>query len=336
MKDLNSIIDNAEKAERNDSYFSAAIYYKEGLENAIRKNDSKMIKHCRKKVVEMNKKSVESGKDFQTIESEAKLSQEEQERLKKLIESIVKLEDVNKTLKIIGKNPYFCPNLDEVERQSKKSIPIFSLFGTSTVISPEGHVLRGSSDPQYSWFAEMYRISQGIIMSLYLNRIFYMLIKDKKITTRSLPKYFSDSKLFNENQLEIIIIGLKHYLKEDYVSALHILIPQFEAFLLSIAQQFQLEIVAHDKKGDDISTRTITLSDTHLDMESFHKVFGKNYCRQVKFILFEQMGYKLRHKIAHGEINSKECNFQNANIILYLYLYLLSRFKLKEKENKNE
>jgi len=330
MKDLNSIIDNAKKTEKSGSYFSAAIYYKEGLKNAIRKNDSKNIKYCRKKTVEMNKKSIDSGKDFQTIESEAKLSQEEQMRLKKLIESIVKLEDVNKILKIIGKNPYFCPDVDEVEKQSKDSIPLFSILGASTTISSNGHILRGGSNAQYSWFAEMYRINQGIIMSLYLNRIFYMLIKDKKITTKSLPKYFSDSKLFNENQLKIITLGLKHYLKEDYISALHVLIPQFEAFLLSIAQQFKIEIVAHDKKGDDISTRTITLSETHLDMESFHKVFGKNYCRQVKFILFEQIGYKLRHKIAHGDIDVRECNFQNTSLILYLYLYLLARFRVKQ------
>lgn len=278
----------------------------------------------------MNKKSIDSGKDFQTIESEAKFSEAHQEQLRKLIESIIKVEDTNKILKTIGKNPYFCPNVDEVERQSKKSIPIFSILGTSTTISSDGHVLRGSSDPQYSWFAEMYRISQGLIMSLYLNRIFYMLIKDKKITSRSLPKYFSESKLFNEERLKIITIGLKHFLKEDYISALHILVPQFEAFLLSIAQQFQLDVVAHDKKGEDVSTRTIILSENHLDSDSFQKVFGKNFCRQVKFVLFEQIGYKLRHKVAHGDIKSGECNFQNVTLILYLYLYLLGRFKIKK------
>lgn len=331
MESLLEKISQAKKAEENESYFSAAIYYKEGLSLAIKNNDSKLIKLCRTKIVEMNKRSIDSGKDFQTIESESKLLEEEQEQLREKIESIIKLEDLNKIFKTIGQNPYFCPDVDEVERQSKDSIPIFSILGTSTTISSDGHVLRGSSDPQYSWFAEIYRISQSIIMNLYLNRIFYMLIKDKKITSRSLPKYFSQSKLFNYNQLKIITVGLKHYLKEDYVSALHILIPQFEAFLLSIAQQFQLNVVAHDKKGEDISTRTITLSETHLDDKEFNKVFGKNFCRQVKFVLFEQMGYKLRHKIAHGDIKVEECNFQNTTLVLYLYLYLLGRFTIKKK-----
>jgi hypothetical protein len=331
MEDLTSIIESAEKAKNNQSYFSAAIYYKNGLNKAIKNNDSKSIKLCRKMIVEMNKKSIDSGKDYQTIESEAQFSETQQEQLRKHVESIVKIEDTNQILKMIGRNPHYCPNIDEVEIQSKESIPIFSILGTSTTISSDGHVLRGSSDPQYAWFAEIYRISQGIIMSLYLNRIFYMLIKDKKITSRSLPKYFYESKLFDEDHLKIITIGLKCYLKKDYVSALHILIPQFEAFLLSIAQQFQLDIVAHEKKGEDVSTRTIILSENHLDSDGFQKVFGKNYCRQVKFVLFEQMGYKLRHKLAHGDIKSGECNFQNATLILYLYLYLLGRFKKKEK-----
>lgn len=330
MHDLNLEIERAEKAEESENYFSAAIYYKESLVLAIKNNDSKLIKLCRRKIVEMNKKSIDSGKDFKTIKSKSELSKEEQKKLKEKIESIIKLEDLNKIFKIIGQNPYFCPDVDEVEIQSKDSIPISSILGTSTTISSDGHILRGSSNPQYSWFVGMYRISQSIIMNLYLNRIFYMLIKDKKITSRSLPKYFSESKLFNEDQLKIITVGLKHYLKEDYISALHILIPQFEAFLLSIAQQFKLNIIAHDKKDEDVSTRTITLSEKHLDDKEFNKVFGKNFCRQVKFVLFEQMGYKLRHKIAHGEIKIGECNFQNTTLILYLYLYLLSRFKIKE------
>jgi hypothetical protein len=93
-----------------------------------------------------------------------------------------------------------------------------------------------------------------------------------------------------------------------------------------------LDVVAHEKRGEDVSTRTITLSESHLDSDDFQKVFGKNFCRQVKFVLFEQMGYKLRHKIAHGDIKSGECNYQNANLIIYLYLYLLGRFKLTKKE----
>ena len=167
-------------------------------------------------------------------------------------------------------------------------------------------------------------------MDIYLNPIFYSLIrKNKKLTFKVLSEYFVNSGLMDTNQLEIVDIGLEKYFEEDYVSALHILVPQFEAFLLDVAKKLGINIVALDTKLD-VATRTLTLSEVHLDSDDFKKVFGENLCRQIKFILFEPLGYKLRHKIAHGEISYNECNFQNMTLILYLYLVLLARIKPKK------
>ena len=168
-------------------------------------------------------------------------------------------------------------------------------------------------------------------MEIYLNRIFYMLIKNKRLTINELSKYFSHSGLFDPNQLKIVDIGLGKYFEEDYVSALHILVPQFEFFLLHCARRLGISTVVLDTKLD-VATRTLTLSENHLDSEEFKKIFGGNFCRQVKFVLFEPLGYKIRHKVAHGEISFKECNFQTATLILYLYLFLLGRIGVKDTE----
>lgn len=162
-----------------------------------------------------------------------------------------------------------------------------------------------------------------------MNRIFYTLIKNKKLTTNELSEYFSHSGLFEPNQLKIVNVGLEKYFKEDYVSAHHILVPQFEFFLLHFARRLGISTVVLDTKLD-VATRTLTLSETHLDSEEFQKVFGENFCRQVKFVLFEPLGYKIRHKVAHGEISFEECNFQTVTLILYLYLFLLGRIGVKE------
>lgn len=65
--------------------------------------------------------------------------------------------------------------------------------------------------------------------------------------------------------------------------------------------------------------------------KEFKNIFGEDFCMQIKFILFEQLGYKIRHKVAHGEIKFNECNFQNTTLVLYLYLSLLGRIEIKEK-----
>lgn len=327
---LDQLIKQAKTAEDSESYFSAAIYYKEALEVANKANDSKLIKLCKQKVVEMNKKSIDSGKDFKEVEVSVNFSKKDQKIIKNLIKGIVELKDIRKILKIIGRNPYFCPNIAKVEKTAQQTIPLSYQITTLTTISDNGHNLRGGSNPQYSWLMDTYSREQKFIMEVYLCRIFYLLIKNQKMTIKELSQYFIDSKLFNSDQLEIILIGLKKYFDEDYVSAIHILIPQFESFLLEMTSKLGINTVVLDTKLDT-ATRTLTLSENHLESDDFKKVFGEDFCRQVKFVLFEPLGYKLRHKIAHGEIKFGECNFQNTTLILYLYLNLLGRIERKEK-----
>ena len=328
--DLTSTYEQAKSAENNGNFFNAAAFYKEALELALKANDSKLIKLCKSKVVEMNKKSIDSGNDYKEVEVSVDISDEDQKAIKANIEKVIGLNDIKKILEAIGCIPWFCPDIQEIERQTNKSMPIFYQFGNLQTVNDTGHSLSGGSDPKYSWFMDTYNRSQQFIMRIYLNRIFYMLIKDKKLTVNELSEYFSKSGLFDPDQLKIVDVGLAKYFEEDYVSALHILVPQFEFFLLHCARRLGISTVVLDTKRD-VATRTLTLSENHLDFDEFKNVFGENFCKQVKFILFEPLGYKIRHKIAHGEISPDECNFQTVTLILYLYLFLLGRISTKKE-----
>ena len=328
--DLTSTYEQAKSAENNGNFFNAAAFYKEALELALKANDSKLIKLCKSKVVEMNKKSIDSGNDYKEVEVSVDISDEDQKAIKANIEKVIGLNDIKKILEAIGCIPWFCPDIQEIERQTNNSMPIFYQFGNLQTVNDTGHSLSGGSDPKYSWFMDTYNRSQQFIMRIYLNRIFYMLIKDKKLTVNELSEYFSKSGLFDPDQLKIVDVGLAKYFEEDYVSDLHILLPQFEFFLLHCARRLGISTVVLDTKRD-VATRTLTLSENHLDFDEFKNVFGENFCKQVKFILFEPLGYKIRHKIAHGEISPDECNFQTVTLILYLYLFLLGRISTKKE-----
>jgi len=323
------LVEQAKRTEESENFFGASALYREVLELAIKAKDSKLIKLCKSKVVEMNKKSIDSGQDYKEVEVSIDISGEDQRAIKANIEKIIGLKDTQTILEAIGCIPWFCPDIQEVERQTNNSMPIFYQFGNLQTVNDSGHSLRGGSDPKYSWFMDTYNRTQKFIMEIYLNRIFYMLIKDKKLTVNELSEYFSKSGLFDQNQLKIINVGLQKYFEKDYVSSLHILIPQFEYFLLNCARKLGISTVVLDTKLD-IAIRTLTLSENYLDSDEFKKVFGANFCKQVKFILFEPLGYKIRHKVAHGEISFEECNFQTVTLVMYLYLFLLGRIGMKD------
>lgn len=237
----------------------------------------------------MNKKSIDSGKDFKEVEVSVDTSEVAQKRIKENIEKIIGLDNINTISEAVGCIPWFCPDVKEVERRSVSSTPIFYQSGNLQIINDSGHCLSGGSISKYSWFMDSYNRSQKFIMDAYLNRIFYVLIKDKILTTNELFEYFSHSGLFEPNQLKNV--GLEKYFEEDHVSAFHVLVPKFEFFLLHCARKLGISTVVLDAKRD-VATRSLTLSESHLDSEEFKKVFGENFCRQVKLVLLSHWGTK--------------------------------------------
>lgn len=327
-------LEQAQAAEQAEDFFRASYFYKDALSLALKNGVSKDITLCKNKIVEMNKKSLTSGKDFKEVSVTKSLTEDEQQKHEKFISNFLNQDDLPTILDIMGKHPFFFPKVKDVQEMAQQTMPVSYQIASLTTISDEGHNLRGSADGDYAWFIKMYEISQGLIMQMYVGRIIYELMKndDKKILFDSiqLSNYFSNSEIFEKENLDIILVGLEKYMEEDYVSALHVLVPQFEAVFLKLSEKMGIDIVALDQKRG-VSTRTKVLSENYLDSEGFTKVWGEDLCRQIKFILFEQMGYKLRHKIAHGEIKKNECNFGNTTLILYLYLVLIARIEVKHE-----
>jgi len=328
-KDLEFKIKEAKTAEESQNYFTSAIFYKDALEVAIQEQDGNAIKFCKQKLVQMNKKSIESGKDFKEVEFTNTFSADQQKRLRKLLINILETNDKKKVLEIIGVHPAFILHKKEIQVQADKTIPLTYQLASLTTISEDGHTIAGSSNGSYAWFMEMYKIYQEVIMNMALSRVMFVLMNknpySKELTYSELEDYFSTSQLFDPRRLQIVLVGLRKYYEKDYISAMHLLVPQFESFFLDVAEKCGINIIALDTRKKDLATRTKILSVDHLDSKEFIDIFGEDFCQQIKFILFEPMGYKFRHKIAHGEIHSKECNFQNTTLIIYLYLVVLAR-----------
>ena len=240
----------------------------------------------------------------------------------KLVEMNQKSKDAFKEVEFEQKIPQ--------EQIAKKSTPVAFAIASLSTISPKGHLLKGGSDPDHHWYAMMYQMTQELTYQLYLGRIMFEMIENKKLNEDELLAYFKESKIFPEDIISIMEIGIRRYFAKDYVSAIHILVPQFESLFLFVSERLGLDVIALNQTKE-ISTQQKTLAVSHLDSDEFKKVWGKDLCEQIKFLLFDPMGYKLRHKVAHGEITFNECNFGNTTLILYLFLALAARVKPKEE-----
>lgn len=313
---LKAKLEEARNSENSGDFFLASFHYKNATELARSLGNSTILTFCKNKVVEMNRKS---DSEYKEISFEQQVPTKE---INKVVNSILD-GDIETVLKRIGLHPALIPKIQHIETSAKKTMPISYQIASLSTISTGGHLLKGGADGNITWTMKMYSIHQGLITDLYLSRVFSGLTK-KGLNKENLIDYFEKTRIFPNNNLEIISVGIERYFENDYVSALHILIPQFENIFLYISEKAGIDIVSLNRTKE-ISTQLKTLSSDHLSSDAFQKIWGKDFCEQLKFVLFEQLGYTLRHKIAHGQIGKDECTITNADLILYLFLVLSAR-----------
>lgn len=318
---LDEKIEAAKRAETSNDFFLSAIHYKDALALARSAGDSFLIKECKKKVIEMNKKAEDSFKKF-NLEQEIPKGE-----IDRIVKSVVR-KKISESLNIIGIHPALYSKFEEIFSIAKKNQPVMLSLVSSSTISSDGHVVKGGSDAEYVWFNTIYTFSQGFINSAYLNKIFEELEKNS-LGEKILIDYLKSSRLFPEDKFGIIEKGVSRYFEKDYISSLHILTPQFESAFLFLSEKLGIDVIALNA-GKDISTQMKLLSADKLDTLEFQNIWGKDLCAQLKFVLFEQLGYNLRHKIAHGLIKSDECTVEMARLVIYFYLVIVARIGVEE------
>jgi len=312
----------AEELEKKSQFFVASFYYKNSLKIYRDLGDSEKQKICKKKLIEMNKLAVNEFSEFKFEQKIPKETLEkEMEELRELMEG-----DLSEILDKIGRCTSFTPKIKDIEKTANDTTPVSVFIATTITLDDKGNIIDGSHDGIYAWKMKIYEISQGLINGLYLKTLIDGLISSEKLNPKDLIIQFKNKNLISKGDLEIIGNGIEAYFKKNYVSALHILIPKLESLFLNLSEKLGVDIISLNS-GKEISTKTRTLSEFHLDSPAFKKVWGDDLCEQLNFVLFRPLGYKLRHKIAHGEISIEECNRFNANLILFFYVTLLFRIK---------
>lgn len=312
----------AEELEGRNQFFAASFYYKNSLKTYRDLGDSENQKICKKKLAEANRKAIG---EFQKFELKQEIPKEklekEMEELRELMDG-----DLGVILDRIGRCTSFTPKIKNVEKTANDIMPISVFITTTVTLDNKGNIIKGSDDGKYAWKMNIYEISQGLITGLYLRTLMDGLISSGKLNAKDLISEFEKKKIIPESDLKIIKRGVEAYFEKDYIASLHILIPKLESLFLNLSEKLGIDVISLNS-GKEISTQTKTLSEVHLDSSIFKNVWGEDLCEQLNFVLFRPLGYKLRHKVAHGEITFEECNHSSAMLIIYFYMVLVTRIK---------
>ncbi len=326
-------LNEAKENEKQSLFWEAAQKYQEALLEFNKTSGNENEKSlCKKKIREMN---VEKSKGFVKSSFTSNFTEGELNEIKKQINSIVDIKNVNDLLDGIEKNPNFFPSFHQIKQRAEKTMPVTFHICSVAIQDENGDQIKDGNNPSIVWFYQTYSFSQNFIVPIYLLPIFNK-IMDEKLTIQNLSDYFRSKGIFKEDFLKIFDVAIERFFNGDYISTLHILVPKFEKVFLDLTRALENNadtIASRTQKGekDKIWTQDKILGEDFLKNESVRKIWGEDFCEQIIFVFFSQLGYKLRHKIAHGNSKLDELNFQNSVLVFYFFLVLAARIKTDKK-----
>jgi hypothetical protein len=228
---------------------------------------------------------------------------------------------LEESLERVSAAPHFVRDLTSAKEQVVKLREQFPLsFLIPRIDVRDRHLITCASDETELADAaltdELVRRIQ--LSTIFIGHLFERLKGDYALSPTSIVAYFRRWGLCVDRNLELLNIGIEHYFRGDYVSALHILVLQFEDILRSILQ----------RAGRPITHRggAIVLSSLLLD-EGFGRVAGLSLKRYYQVLLSDPSGMNLRNNLAHGLMDVKTMNKAAVELVLYALL-TLTRFRI--------
>lgn len=152
---------------------------------------------------------------------------------------------------------------------------------------------------------------------LLVKRIFEILIEDYNLNAEDFMRKFDRWELLDKRNRPFVEVGIKRFLEGDYISSLHILVPQFESTLRRLFANAGYATTSI-KKGTAQHEETFN---EFLKREEIKDALGENIHKLIQIVMVEQTGLNLRNDIAHGLIGFS--NVTKTKCVLVIYLYLL-------------
>jgi hypothetical protein len=219
---------------------------------------------------------------------------------------------------------YFIPKAGAARKlldQMRTDAPFLSIIPIN-VLASDGHTTAriGSLDEDadgrlHKQLAETIGFYQP-----FLVHILAKLREKYAATTESILDFLCESPLFAENRSGLLRDGLLAYEQEDFVKAIHVLVPQIEQILRNFLGNLgrpTLKTVRNHPGLMDAKSMNDILGD-----EQMRKVLTENLWRYLEVVYIDKRGLNLRNDLAHGLLSPNVFNRSLADRVFHTLLAL--------------
>ncbi len=217
---------------------------------------------------------------------------------------------------------HFTPERDEIigelEKLSKQ-YPLTFLI-TKQMVDYEGRPVASVGSLEDDLEGNIiHQLSQDMSFEVFfLNKVMTGLIHKFDLTYSQIVEYLYLSPVFNPEMREIIESGVQLYLKGDYLTSSHLLIPQIEGSIRRLTEIVGRPIL---RLGRNQGIQ-IRLLDELLRDEQIVKSLGEDMAFYFRVLFTDQRGWNLRNRVAHGLIRRQDFDRSIADRIVHSLLCL--------------
>ena len=225
-------------------------------------------------------------------------------------------------------------NAEELRNRAQERMrqyPLQSLF-SATVMSRDGRVIAKrpamslggeelTADDEIAIRAEMIR-DYGILVSIVVQGDIWpaleVLLLEHRLREADFIELARHSPIVPKERAGLFGKALFAGYERDFVTALHLLIPQIEHLVREHLKQAGAKTTNLDKDGIQNENGMSTL----LDLPEAKQVFGKDLAFELESLFCNAFGPNLRNELAHGLLDEDGCNSPFAIYAWWLALRL--------------
>lgn len=315
----------------------AAFFIQDALSAAQKFQLSNRIPELKKKARKANKKL---AKNMPKVSVEGKLPNE---TIDQYTDDLLD-KPINKALETIARDNFLVFDYEKSKQQSDKLNEDF----VSRQILPPNYIGKSgtfstplSEDKKEDALAMRDFCRSIQLQGLLLMRMFSRLQDEGDLDKESMKEYLSKWELMTSTDFTFIKRGIESYFEEDYVSAIHILVPRIENIIRHLFElnDYDTSHFQRNYKGEITWMSEKTLNQLFGEPGEGDKkarsLFGEQLYYYFYAILLSNRCFNLRNDVAHGFLKPKVCNKNVANLVIHLLL-LLTGFGTEPIENSDK
>lgn len=215
----------------------------------------------------------------------------------------------------IANYPFQIPRLKDIEKLVEdlgKEYPIGELFHT-THFNREKPISEESDIPQKIITQTITHIN---IAEVYLSVSVQKLERENLITPKNYLDFLETFGFYDNTSLDIILVALERHFQEDFVSSIHILIPQVELTLRGILEEKGKKITKADRAINAILLREL--------IDECKTIFDENVIHYLKIKYGEPEAMNQRNIVSHAFArNISDFNHSTSLSLIYILMRLL-------------